>query len=280
MYRQLDVASRRMFLLLKKIFWRNECSLLFEVRQVAIHVLGYSENLATKHLKEKVSRTIRVLRDHDIISLPEGTSVSNLFDRESKGRFVFRLQRGAYFDRTNPTVSTIDSPLVEPLQSIGFEASAVARILARYKPALIEKWADVTLTAIEKRLVKQSGPAFFMDNIKAAVKGERTAPDWFRELRKQEEQQERDNARQEGKVVRPNPQTEDEKFEHYLEQEARDAFAKTTRQIFKDLYTSDQNEADVKRRASDLARNHLRQQWWQEHPEHRPDRTRRLGDFF
>jgi hypothetical protein len=48
-YRQLDHASRRLFLLLSKVFWRRPLSPHFEVRYLAVNVLGFSANLATPH---------------------------------------------------------------------------------------------------------------------------------------------------------------------------------------------------------------------------------------
>jgi dienelactone hydrolase len=41
-YRQLDNASRRLYLLLKKMFWRRTNSLRFDVRHLAVNVLGFA----------------------------------------------------------------------------------------------------------------------------------------------------------------------------------------------------------------------------------------------
>lgn len=41
-YRSLDSASRRLYLFLKKIFWRRHASLAFDVRHIAVNVLGFS----------------------------------------------------------------------------------------------------------------------------------------------------------------------------------------------------------------------------------------------
>src|SRR5436309_6047800 len=92
----------------------------------------------------------------------------------------------------------MDSPLIDPLRSIGFDEPTVRRILHAYPARVIELWADITLAARERNgdsFFKKSPQACFMDNLKAAAGGGRTPPDWWRDLRKQELAREREQER-------------------------------------------------------------------------------------
>lgn len=155
MYRKLDVASRRMFLLLSKMFWRNDHSPAFELRQLGINTLGFAESLATKEIKQKLVRIAQTLLDHEIIALPtEIASVRDLFTKRAKGVHVVQFPRGVYFERvTQPqvTFTADESPLVEPLEKIGFDRATIRRILAEFSPRLIAEWSDITLAAVERK---------------------------------------------------------------------------------------------------------------------------------
>jgi len=74
-YRGLDPACRRLYLLLKKIFWRNETSPEFDLYDLAVNVIGFSANQEVWKLKQKVIRCLATLLEHDIIRLPEGVSL-------------------------------------------------------------------------------------------------------------------------------------------------------------------------------------------------------------
>ena len=154
-YRQLDVASRRMFLLLSKMFWRNDHSPAFELRQLGINTLGFAETLATKEIKQKLVRVSQALLDQEIISLPPDiNSVRGLFTKRTKGVHVVQFPRGVYFERvTQPpvTFTADESPLVEPLEKIGFDRATIRRILGEFPPRLIAEWSDITLAATERK---------------------------------------------------------------------------------------------------------------------------------
>lgn len=59
-----------------------------------------------------------------------------------------------------------DSPLYDSLAAIGFDCSAIVRLLNAYKPRLLQTWADITLAAVEKGRIEQSPQAFFTYYIK------------------------------------------------------------------------------------------------------------------
>lgn len=210
-YRELDHASRRLFLLLSKVFWRRKRSPCFDVRHLSVHVLGFSANLATRTLKAKVERCVGVLQRHELLAAPTDTKVG-LFRKQGKGRYAAEFLRGAYFDRQRPRQQPLaieDSTLHDPLRAIGFDAAAIGRILARFRAEQIQLWADVTLAAMERKgpsFFRRSPQAFFMDNIQHAACGARTPPDWFLELRKEEQRRRADHARRMRSQRQSSPQ--------------------------------------------------------------------------
>jgi hypothetical protein len=86
--------------------------------------------------------------------------------------------------------SMVESPLIEPLTQIGLELLDARRILKKYRRDLVRIWCDVTLVAMEKRekgFFRRSPAAYFINSLQAASRGERTPPDWFLAIQKQEE---------------------------------------------------------------------------------------------
>ncbi|NLE39992.1 MAG: hypothetical protein GX621_18395, partial [Pirellulaceae bacterium] len=170
LYRSLDPASRRLYLLLKKIFWRNDTSPDFDLHDLAVNVLGFSGNNELKILKRKITRCTEHLLEAGILCLPHGISdPKQLFTKRSKGHYGIRFHRGPHFEQTTETVKQElqDSPLYDPLQGIGLDDPTIARILRTYDPRLIAELADMTLAAGERfgeKFFKTSRQAYFMDN--------------------------------------------------------------------------------------------------------------------
>ncbi len=264
-YRKLDCASRRLFLLLSKIFWRNDVSPTFEVRDLGINTLGFSSTLRTTEIKRKILQVIAVLTRHEILNLPVGmTDPRELFVRRAKGVHVVQFHRGAYFDRvpTNPKPFTDDeSPLVEPLQKIGFDPDTIRRILGKYSARMISEWSDITLAAVERKIIKESPQAYFQHYIREAAENQTTPPDWWHELRRQERE------RQTETRTATDAVTEDQHFEEYLQSEAKAAFGRVMDRLFQQLHNGGQSEMDARRNAEQFTRMHLRRQFREEHPE-------------
>ncbi len=200
-YRSLDPASRRLFLLLSKVFWRSAVSPHFELRHLAVDVLGFSPTLATRTLKAKVARCAKVLENHEVLPKSPGNA-NRTIRKQYKGQYRAQFMRGPHYDKSRDQKKNgriEDSPLLDPLQAIGFDLASVRRILRRFSSKQIQLWADVTLAAMESKgpsFFRRSPQAFFMDNIKNATEGRRTPPDWFWELRQQEQRQRAERARQ------------------------------------------------------------------------------------
>jgi hypothetical protein len=94
-----------------------------------------------------------------------------------------------------------DSPLYEPLRSIGFSEARIRQILARFKRHQIELWSEVTLAKIERdggESFTNCPEAYFTDNIKAASQAKRTAPDWYVQDRKAKNLARREEERHQG----------------------------------------------------------------------------------
>lgn len=275
LYRSLDCASRRLFLLLSKIFWRNDHSPAFELRELGINTLGFSHTLRTTEIKKKLLQVISTLLQHEILMLPLGmTEPRDLFLKRAKGVHVVQFHRGAYFDRVPETPHTFtpdESPLVEPLQKIGFDHDTIRRILRKYSSKMIAEWSDITLAAVERKIIKESPQAYFQHYIRQAGEQKTTPPDWWRELRKQEREQHI-------KVqTTDDDATEDQQFEKYLQSEAKAAFGRVTDRLFQNLRLSGQSEMDARRSAVQFSRMQFRRQFREEHPEHVASETSSLA---
>lgn len=199
LYRRLDHASRRLFLLLSKVFWRSRLSPRFDLRHLAVHGLGFSAHLPSRTLKSKVRRCAEVLEQHHVLGTP--TVAEPLFHKQGKERCRVRFIRGTYFECRHPSrmvAAMDDSPLYDPLRALGLEPAAIRWILNRFPVEQIQLWADVTLAALEHKgrgFFRRSPAAFFVDNIQNAARGERTPPDWFWAIRKQEQRRNAERAR-------------------------------------------------------------------------------------
>lgn len=237
LYRSLDCGSRRLYLLLKKIFWRERQSPAFDIRHLAVDILGYAPHLELKTLKQKVLQCAERLLSQKLLTLPTGAhSVNDLCFKRSKGEWSLMFHRGPAYEASVSARSAdllTDSPFTEQLRQIGLEDRAITRVIRTYKPRMLGEWIDVTLAAQERqgpKFFKKGAAAFLIDNLKAAAQGLRTPPDWFRLLRKKE-----DEARFPDRHAAVSPELTEAAFKHYLEYEAREAFQTTVEQIFADL---------------------------------------------
>lgn len=285
LYRELTPAARRLYLFLKKLFWRAESTPQLDLRHVGVNVLGFSDSLETNRMREKVGHCVAQLQAAQIVDLPLGVSDPvTMFSRQGKGRYTFELRRGALFNvagQQQPALS--DSPLVEPLLSIGFDEATVRRLLQTYSARLLEEWADITLAAKERqgdKFFSKSPMAYFVSNITEAAAGRRTPPDWWRELRKREREIERQQETSKLKLLHEQCQTSD--FETYLETEVREEFLKTIDRVSTELRTAGQSTLEAREHAEEMARIHFQNRFRREHPaaQQREDGPVSLSQFF
>ena len=268
-YRELDPATRRLYLLLKKIFWREDFSPEFDVCDLAVNVLGFSPTHEVSELKRKLTRCSDVLLEQKFLRLPEGVhSSKDLFVKRAKGVYGIRFHRGPHFqDAVSSTANrAVDSPLYEPLASIGLDDRTIGRILGGYDARLIAECADMTIAAKERfgeAFFKKSPQAYFIDNLREQASRNRTAPDWWRMLRKEEERRQWQEAR-----AGRSPEDNGEKaFDEYLRTEAKDAFERVMNRLFQDLRKGGQAEPDARDNAAHFARTHFVHRFRTEHPE-------------
>jgi len=199
-FRGLDPASRRLFLLLHKVFWRKSASPLFDLKHLAVNVLGFSSTRPVFKLKFDMTRCIERLLQGGLIVLPAGvSSVAGLFEKRAKARYSVQFHRGPYFEQhsiarvAHQPACLADNPLFDPLRTIGFEDRQIRWILKSYPAGRIELWSDVTLAKLERdgaRAFSVAPQAYLLDNLKH----ERTRPDWYLELKKQEHERHRQAA--------------------------------------------------------------------------------------
>jgi hypothetical protein len=193
-YRSLDAASRRLFLLLQKIFWRNAHSPAFDVRHLGVNLLGIAPSVDIRDMKVKIARCAQRLAEFGIIEGSDALGAATLFEKKGIGSYTIRFQRGAYFRREHQTPDTTErSPMHGLLEAIGFDDPMITRILRKYPLAVVQVWADITLAAMEKSptFFKVGPPAYFLDNVEKAQLGQRTPPDWWHQHCKEEERRAR-----------------------------------------------------------------------------------------
>lgn len=182
LYRKLDPASRRLLLLLQKVFYRRRKSPRFRLHELAVKTLGFADGLPPNKLRAKTERAAEPLCDVGILAEPAQFTGSG---RQT----LVEFRRGPRLDKRRRPPVPVDSPLNDALTSIGLDEAAIRRVRRLYSEESLRLWCDVTLAAIEHKapgFFSRSAAAYLIDNLKAASRGERTPPDWFFDLRKQE----------------------------------------------------------------------------------------------
>ena len=271
LYRDFDAGARRLYLFLKKLFWRHDETPPLELRHLAVEVMGFSPTIDTRNLKRKVARCVQTLVQFHLVEFPLGSEASGqLFQKAAKGTYKLRLRRGEQMNATaqRGSKSVEDSPLFEPLKSIGFDAATIHRLMQKYPAAILEQWADITLAANERngsRFFTTSPQAYFVDNINAALKQSRTPPDWWRELRKQERIQQEEQQRSQSQLLPARSATISMSFDEYLKTEAREAFEQVMDKLRHDLESSGQSCTEARRTAEQHSRIHFWNKFRQEH---------------
>ena len=269
-YRRLDLASRRLFLLLKKMFHRRRTSVVLELRHAAVNVMGYSASLSTTDLKKKLSRCTERLVEAKLLARHiEGNGTVPLLEKRGVGQYWVRFSRGAYFDDQQLTMqgpTNDDSSLAEPLASIGFDERAIRRITRQFPGGLLAEWVDITLAARERFgevFFKRSPAAYFTDNVKAAAVGRRTSPDWWLDVRKEEQRRVETNAVRSLGLFDTSDDTDDARarFRDYLRDGGRRQYEELSADIFRQLRSAGRDAADARRAAHRHARDHLWRQF-------------------
>ena len=141
-YRELDPASRRLFLLLSKILSRRQTSPRFELRHMAVDVLGFASTIATRDLKVKVWRCVERLAELKVV---KSLDKDSLFCKTKRGEYVMVLERGDYFAKarkadTRPLVA--ETAIHDLLRNLGFDDIGVARLLRRFPMPMLREWTD------------------------------------------------------------------------------------------------------------------------------------------
>jgi hypothetical protein len=194
-YRTLDPASRRMLLLVSKLFHRRATASL-DLQLLAVEVLGFSPTMAIRNLKAKVGTCARRLTEAGVLA-------DWHWERTRRGNHMLALNRAATFGRPDGRAASPQAnngSVVDPLRTIGLDERTIGRLLRRYPKRLLQEWADITLAAIERHgtpFFKRSPQAYFIDNVRNAAVGRRTPPDWWHQLRRSEQQAKRQADREE-----------------------------------------------------------------------------------
>ncbi|HUG70316.1 MAG TPA: hypothetical protein VMM76_21375 [Pirellulaceae bacterium] len=252
-YRSLEPASRRLFLLLSKIFQRRATSPRFDLHNLAIDVLGFSSTITASDLKKKIRRCVERLRALGIVS---GSESAEIFEKQQAGRYRVTLQRGPYFERKAELarLDVGDSALSESLASLGLEPATVRRLVRQHSLRVLQEWADITLAARERfglSFFKRSPAAYFVNNVQHVARDGRSAPDWWLELRKAELHAQAAESR------RRREQAAQAAHDDALSADAREAFTKIVGELFQQFQAAGQPPEAARVNAERFARTHL-----------------------
>ncbi len=185
LYSELDVASRRLFLFVSKIFSRRTTTPRVKLDHLATDILGYLPTAAPRNIRIKVSRSIRRLEEIGILARNDDHFLS-----KQGGVYSVKLHRGRDYFKLSDSQPKVTSPLVEPLQKIGLDNRAIRGLLVKFPMRLLNEWVDITLAAMErfeKDFFSNCPAAYLIDNLNHAAQGTRLPPDWWYDIRQAEE---------------------------------------------------------------------------------------------
>ena len=189
-YKELDPASRRLFLLLCKIFARRDTSPRFDLTHLAVNVLGFSSTVPIWDLKTKVWRCVCRLAELEVIG---SADKERLFVKKEKGRFSITLERGKYFAKRRSVRQVLggDETMVhEPLRILGFDDGGVRWLMRTFSMQLLREWTDIALRSQgEIRGIVFQDEAHKLGSwttSRTPQLGGRTPPDWWHEQRRAE----------------------------------------------------------------------------------------------
>lgn len=200
-FRDLDPASRRLYLFASKILRRQEVSHSLSVSDVVANVLGYSSDLTVSAQNARLRHCLRRLILAGVLRPGE----TRLYKRAKK-RYSFVMARGNLL-RRKANLEMVESPLLEPLCDIGFDSRDATRIVSKFPTPLVREWVDITLAARERfgmQFFKRSPMAYLRYNLNKAAKGTNGPPDWWYEVRKAEEHALAERARKKRSTQSPD----------------------------------------------------------------------------
>jgi len=155
-----------------------------DLKQLAVDVLGLSGRLPAKHLLAKTRRICPELVTAGLIMEQH----SGMIQKQAAGQYDVVLRAVPGTPRPARDLSTkTDSPLAEPLQSIGLDPAGIGRVLRQFPHDRIREWVDITLAAKERfglKFFKRSPMAYLIHNLKKSASDGRTPPDWWHDIRK------------------------------------------------------------------------------------------------
>ena len=168
-----------------------------------------------------------------------------------KGNQTVMLCRGRGRAKAANPADAMESPLVEPLRLIGLDQDTLTRTLRKYPCALLREWADITLAAKERfgsSFFKRSPVAYFLDNVKKSSEEGRTPPDWWLDIRKEEERRQGNRDRKRSGIFQREASSETG---------GRELFDRIRGELFSQLQSSGLDEKSALDEASRQARDRV-----------------------
>ena len=285
-YQRYSPGARRLFLLLRKFFHRQAETPEFDVFDLAVNKLGLSPRTRVPDLKKAINSYAQELLDDGVLELPSGAAhFRDSYVKHAKGEYGLRFHRGPKALREETVAANSrGSALAVLLRDLEVSPSGIRWTLAHAGGDAIREWIDITLAAKERGLIKTTPAAFFMDNIKQSIAGSRQPPDWWREIRKQEDEKEWAEA---GQVLRAHARAHsdapvaDPTFDEYMQTDvARSTFDRVCRDLFDICGQTSMDDTQRNAFVQKQGIQRMRSLYREEYPEPRSDGPLSLFDIF
>ena len=188
-YRKLNPSTRRLFLLLHKLFHGGKATTgYFRVDHLCVNQIGFAPGLRAADYNKKIKECAHKLANLEQIILPR-EGLKALCERRSKGIYEVRFHKGPKMGlETRPQVQNeTNNPLYELLKSIeGLNDGCIRNVLRDCHEERIYQWVDATIMAREKKgengrsYFRRSEAAFFYEG----VMSRRHPPNWYYDERR------------------------------------------------------------------------------------------------
>ena len=204
-HKKMRPATGRLFLWLKKMLYPNKkLTPYFDVEYLCVNVLGFAKHQRAALYTAELRKCAAELAKDGAILLPRG-GLNELCEKRQKGQYRVRFGRGPSFDQQlDEPLDKVEDASIDSMREIGLDAIAIRNALKRYEHSVINEALDVTLARKERGMGFSKSPmAFFVDYCNKRSRGEITKPDWFLQLKKDEEQKDFEVAVRSLGITRP-----------------------------------------------------------------------------
>ena len=239
-YKKMRPATGRLFLWLKKMLYPNKkLTPYYDVEYLCVNVLGFAQHQRAAIYTAELRKCAAELAGNGAILLPSG-GLNELCEKRQKGQYRVRFERGPSFDqKLDEPLDKLEDASITSMRAIGLDTVAIRNIRGRFKLEVINEAIDVTFARKERGMGFSKSPmAFFVDYCNKRSRGEITKPDWFLQLKKDEERNDFESAVRSLGITRPPMAETQDSWEadwmDYLQSERGQSELELAQEVFGD----------------------------------------------